>query len=529
MDKDVKKLLPKPRDEGPQMTLPSLLTLVPLLTKDAETDTTEALSVPTSLASQPYDFLFVNASSTEAPQRSLNTAIRRHVRTDSRKPGSPEPSASHASSPTVQRFRLGGGGLREVVPRRKKTGEGATAPETFAASSVDPFDTFPVPNSPTVDLLVREYHEVIIKSSPLLVASRTACFALAMQDPAFFITKLCHAASRRALMSAGYAVEVLTLKSDTLRMIQQRLQSQDLGDFTIAAVATLVSNEVVYATEPSSIKVHMDGLAKLVGLRGGMTEAEFPFLIRRMIVWWVVTLDSSTVLADCRRADIQVACALFTVPRFSSLTLEELSQTVPGTIATAHSHPEAQDIMPTLLELRRQATILESGSLLTDHEGLALPEAFYHLQLRLLSIWQGSKHELHNFTKIWSVAGLMFLEYFLHGTLSGAPAVQRLCRQLRSLIEEDRSDPDGSSAFGKQDMALRLWIIFTASLASMGEDSFAWWSHELLHLCERVPLRSLSDAEALLQTVCWPERTASAASRKLWKKSQEEHSLLESS
>ena len=64
-----------------------------------------------------------------------------------------------------------------------------------------------------------------------------------MQDPAFFLTKLCHAASRHCL-SQGNAAEALNLQNDSIKMIQERLESNDIGDYTVSAVTGMVCNEV---------------------------------------------------------------------------------------------------------------------------------------------------------------------------------------------------------------------------------------------------------------------------------------------
>lgn len=62
--------------------------------------------------------------------------------------------------PQVQRFCLGREGLREVVRQRPKmtsVWEGRSNPSlgSIGLSRVDPFDVLPVPNSDTVDSLVR--------------------------------------------------------------------------------------------------------------------------------------------------------------------------------------------------------------------------------------------------------------------------------------------------------------------------------------------------------------------------------------
>ncbi len=43
---------------------------------------------------------------------------------------------------------------------------------------------------------------------------------------------------------------------------------------------------MIHGTE-ESIKVHMDGLARVVHMRGGIQNSGLPFLVTRMIVWYV--------------------------------------------------------------------------------------------------------------------------------------------------------------------------------------------------------------------------------------------------
>ncbi len=247
------------------------------------------------------------------------------------------------------------------------------------------------------------------------------------------------------------------------------------------------------------------------------------------------------------RADIQTACALSTPPRFINMTIEG-SDTDSGIAALDEPTKEATNelligprLLPALLELRRLVVTLEAWcwSLATDYSSLSLPEAYYGLQLRLVSIYQGATHECCSPTRIWCIAASVFLEVFLHGVSPNAATIRRLVLRLKRLIEEGRVLEDNPVLEAKQSAHLHFWIVFVGTFASTTlpwecasnradtESTFPWYLQELSSLCDSLQLHSWAQAEAVLQTVCWPTRTASTASRALWRKLQSRYTALD--
>ncbi len=77
--------------------------------------------------------------------------------------------------------------------------------------------------------------------------ARRSWFVLSLQDPAFFLIKLCHAANKRTAGSAGSAAqsrEALSFQTEAINIIQQRLERNDLNELTVSAVASMVCFEV---------------------------------------------------------------------------------------------------------------------------------------------------------------------------------------------------------------------------------------------------------------------------------------------
>ncbi len=90
-------------------------------------------------------------------------------------------------------------------------------------------------------------HARVITASPLMHGARRSWFVLSLQDPAFFLIKLCHAANKRTAGSAGSAAqsrEALSFQTEAINIIQQRLERNDLNELTVSAVASMVCFEV---------------------------------------------------------------------------------------------------------------------------------------------------------------------------------------------------------------------------------------------------------------------------------------------
>ena len=82
----------------------------------------------------------------------------------------------------------------------------------------------------------------LIDSAPLMGGARQLWFGKAIQDSAFLLAKLCHAASSlRRMERGGDTAEALMLKNETIKIINERLDqsSSHISEGTICTVACM--------------------------------------------------------------------------------------------------------------------------------------------------------------------------------------------------------------------------------------------------------------------------------------------------
>lgn len=142
---------------------------------------------------------------------------------------------------------------------------------------------------------------------------RSSWFPLALSEPACFAAIMLLSASNFASANhlTGLADQLLRLKASAIDLINQDLSSGDgsgngggggggerwLSDGMIGAVAKMASFEAMHG-DAESYTVHMQGLRRMVDLRGGMGSLGLDGLLRRIVVW--IDLNSSFLLKTGR-------------------------------------------------------------------------------------------------------------------------------------------------------------------------------------------------------------------------------------
>src|ERR1700678_1194064 len=69
--------------------------------------------------------------------------------------------------------------------------------------------------------------------------------------------------------------------------------------------------------------VHMEGLEKMVRMRGGIRSGGFPMIVQRMIAWYDIRYPSNSISNVTRRTDYHSATAVLKMPRFPPLAIPE--------------------------------------------------------------------------------------------------------------------------------------------------------------------------------------------------------------
>jgi hypothetical protein len=116
-------------------------------------------------------------------------------------------------------------------------------------------------------------------------------FNHAISDSALFHGTMVHAASHKALAvptSNSGRLAIIQMKREPIKIINERLANpvSGISDVTIGAVTLLV----LFENQEGSVElsnIHMDGLEKMINLRGGLQAlgTTFSGVLRRKVLW----------------------------------------------------------------------------------------------------------------------------------------------------------------------------------------------------------------------------------------------------
>jgi hypothetical protein len=119
---------------------------------------------------------------------------------------------------------------------------------------------------------------------------RTIWFPLVMTEPALFSVIILLAASHYASLQGnpgGMRIPLLRLRYEAVSSINRSLGTQrpeSTHDALIGAVAKMASYEAMFGSL-ENYDIHMQGLAKAISLRGGLTSLGLNGLLHRIVVW----------------------------------------------------------------------------------------------------------------------------------------------------------------------------------------------------------------------------------------------------
>ncbi|KAJ5483536.1 hypothetical protein N7530_002782 [Penicillium desertorum] len=166
----------------------------------------------------------------------------------------------------------------------------ALIPPQIGGLRVDPFKSYPISVQPWTPLLVDHFDipELDQPGTPGLL--RTSWFPLVMTEPALFSVIILLAASHYASLQSnpsGMKMDLLSLRCEAILSINRCLEDQQPGtvnDALIGAIAKMASYEAMFGSL-ENYSIHMQGLARVIGLRGGLTTLGLNGLLYRMVIW----------------------------------------------------------------------------------------------------------------------------------------------------------------------------------------------------------------------------------------------------
>lgn len=119
---------------------------------------------------------------------------------------------------------------------------------------------------------------------------RTSWFPLVMTEPALFSVIMLLAASHYASLQGNPGsnkIDLLSLRYEAVLSINRSLdvqQPETIHDALIGAIAKLASYEAMFGSL-ENYDIHMQGLARVISLRGGLTSLGLNGLLHRIVIW----------------------------------------------------------------------------------------------------------------------------------------------------------------------------------------------------------------------------------------------------
>lgn len=119
---------------------------------------------------------------------------------------------------------------------------------------------------------------------------RTSWFPLVMTEPALFSVILLLAGSHYVSLQGDLGttkIDLLGLRYEAVSLINQKLEAQPpnfVHDALIGAIAKMASYEAMFGTV-GNYNIHMQGLARAIKLRGGLTSLGLNGLLHRIVLW----------------------------------------------------------------------------------------------------------------------------------------------------------------------------------------------------------------------------------------------------
>ncbi|KAH6667538.1 hypothetical protein B0J14DRAFT_658988 [Halenospora varia] len=158
---------------------------------------------------------------------------------------------------------------------------------------VDPFKCYPVPFESFMPRVIDHYLVQMAVDIPELDAGtvgslRSVWFPFSMTEPAVFLVILLLAASNYVSVSGDSSgiPSLLLLKQKAIQCINQGLRDPRRAKSCqlVGAVAKMASYEAMYGTY-ESYSIHMQGLSKMLEIKGGFNNLTLNGLLMRMCLW----------------------------------------------------------------------------------------------------------------------------------------------------------------------------------------------------------------------------------------------------
>ncbi|KAH8819441.1 hypothetical protein F5884DRAFT_760528 [Xylogone sp. PMI_703] len=382
---------------------------------------------------------------------------------------------------------------------------------------MDPFTKYPIDLEPYMCRLIDQYVQITtsVEKVPWSCAgddvSANGWLPLALTDEALFHSILCGSALySEVVLKTGDSLEKTKHMMETIRLLNKNLRDPrfKVTDGTIIAVAHLAEYECI-AGNFKNWDVHIDGLYKMVELRGGFS-----------------TLGDN-VKNKVLRVDIVGCISTFSEPRFVSKKIDTSSYAFTGLTVKPPTLPLSdgfktvaevflfdESLVEILSELQYLTSVVDKK---IDHmmfDGLAIAIQYHLLQFHFLADRNSPNLILE---EACSMGALICLKTIHHAEIglqvegypAGISADEAVVLKLKTCL----GMIDTNTTLARE---LFLWIIFLSGTAVAGTKHRAWFVARLAKAIKEWKIGSWEQVRSSLVKFLWVESVHADSSRGLW-------------
>ncbi|KAH9212874.1 fungal-specific transcription factor domain-containing protein [Leptodontidium sp. 2 PMI_412] len=361
------------------------------------------------------------------------------------------------------------------------------------AGRLDPFSAMSLIMTPRAETLIHHYFNVSLQSAWLMMPMRKTLFSLAIHDPAMFHSFMTHYAAKFNDQSkTSSSSESLYHSTMAAKLINERLANPSvaLTDETIATVANMAAYESSNGTAASMI-VHMNGLERMVNMRGGIEHGGFPLIVQRMIGW----------------TDYHVATSLLQKPRFPPLKLPRTAQ--PRQVVQLNSSltadhventpPSLEFLLSNVRKLSQTLRILRQRATMPD-EDIWYSDKIYYLQRSLFDIAHDSSYHMP-IDSVSALAALIYCGHCLRDIPLSYAVTSKAVTRLQSALELYETF---NLWMGDPELTKKMfWILAFGGIAAEGKSERAWFVQKFRFCSFDLNLNTWESARLILDGILW--------------------------
>ncbi|WQF89173.1 Putative fungal transcription factor [Colletotrichum destructivum] len=498
--------------------------------------------------SSEYKFVTVDAGE-EGTFQAVTKSIRSHaIRTAIQRGGSQlGASTALVSQGTIRgkahlkgRFRLGGTApkTRKAKNQSRKNTADPLSPDIYellsetspppwiqrlGSDGADPFNTLPIPSSPSVDALVK-YFTTRFNLNSTTTDTQRPWFPYAMQSALIMRATLALAAEFLTatmpspdpeLQREGYQQ-----KGEAMRIVRSRLESQESAqkasdDLSVLAGVAMLGSVEAFQGRFSAANVHLTGLHAMITARGGPDTIRHDYILCRSINW----------------IDIQVASGLGRVPKFPMFhTLDQVTLP-PSVVSRAASpplrhldrlagHSPGESVEPRrIFTALRQAVCAGAAGVSADDVRIVMNTA----DSTMLHFLYAERRTAASPVQKRFLVLVSAAQVFLYAALREIPTTGHMVRILVARMRAALDDADAIALIWVPHDAALLWVLFVGVVGSgAASQDRAWFLGRLHRVLERArdalppERRRREDLQQLLAGFLWRDKYCLPVLDEIW-------------